>query len=71
MATKIEIDQLTKKWRRNARGTDKTFPEMLQSLAIVLPDDMLMEIYSSTNKIVFDSLLGLTIQSNPSEVCSM
>eukprot|EP01038_Epipyxis_sp_PR26KG_P012637 gene12637-16945_t len=62
-----DIERNLKNWKTNRYGGDHSFPDLLRELAVVLPSELLIEIYSSSNKAIFDSLANINNNSNPLE----
>lgn len=68
--SKRAINRAMRKWRLNKKTKeDLSFPELLRDLSVILPNDLLVHIYSDTDhKTTFDSLLNLSLGSEPSVV---
>ena len=64
---KKSINKALRRWRVNKKTKeDLSFPELLRDLSVVLPNDLLVHIYSDTDhKTTFDSLLNLSLGSEP------
>jgi hypothetical protein len=62
------IAESLRRWRLNGRGEEQSFVQLLRTLPMALPADLLEVIYQSASRGVFDSLLELPAAPPPPEV---
>jgi hypothetical protein len=49
-------------------GRELSFPELLRDLVFILPSDLLLLLYESTQRAVLDALQEFSVNSPPTEV---
>jgi hypothetical protein len=52
-------------------GRELSFPELLRDLVFILPSDLLLLLYESSQRAVLDALQEFSVNSPPTEVSNM